>query len=60
MCLLVSDKTSTLPNGNFATQKSLISVKEDLLRKSPNSLQELSLTLNYAEFEGGTPSRVQL
>jgi len=38
----------------------IISVKEDLLRKSPNSLQELSLTLNYAEFEGGTPSRVQL
>jgi len=28
MCLLVSDKTSTLPNGNFATQKSLICVKE--------------------------------
>ena len=25
----LSDKTSTLPNGNFATQKSLISVKEE-------------------------------
>jgi len=39
-------KTPNFAYGNFATQKDLICVKEDLLRKSPNSLTRTFLNAN--------------
>ena len=39
-------KTPNFAYGNFPTEKDLICVKEDLLRKSPNSLTRTFLNAN--------------